>query len=315
MLHRKSPILAAIFGLALLPRLISADDPNLVLTKLPFAIPNAMENTPVVFQGRPLLLLNRRDDTKNNTDGYVASMFLYAIDLQTGQLVARFGEGHSFVSGFVDKNRLHVFASEGSNFDWFQSIFHFWTDDLKQWHREPAIAREGDEHLFNCSVCRDRDGFLMAYESNLPVQFCFRFARSKDLSTWTKIPNLVFAGKGNEYSACPVLRYFDPYYYVIYLHAPVPDHNGFISYVARSKDLKTWEMSPDNPILEAGRGEGINNSDVDLFEFEGNTYLIYATGDQSTWGSARMAMYPGPMHEMFEGWFNRRGEMIDVSQR
>ena len=40
-----------------------------------------MENTPVVFDGRPLLVLNHRDDTKNNTDGYTKSMYLYVLDL------------------------------------------------------------------------------------------------------------------------------------------------------------------------------------------------------------------------------------------
>lgn len=283
------------------------------LVKLPFAVPKAMENTPVVYQGRPLLLLNHRDDTKNKTDKYVDSMYLYAIDLQTGDRVAQFGQGHSFVTGIVDDKRLHVFASQGSNYDWFQSIYHFWSDDLQTWHREPAIERREDEHLFNCSVCRDPQGFLMAYESNQPVTFCFRFARSPDLTSWKPIEGLTFAGKGDEYSACPVIRYFAPYYYVIYLHAPIEGYNGWVSYVARSKDLVSWQLSPANPILAAGEGEGKNNSDVDLFEMAGATYLVYATGDQATWGAARMARYDGPMQELFEGWFPERTEMPQVT--
>ena len=198
-----------------------------------------------MFGDRPLLALNYRDDTKNNTDGYKASMYLFLRDLRTGQEIARFGEGHSFVNAFVNGPELNVFASEGSNRDWFQSIYRFTSTDLKTWKRELAIAREGGEHLFNCSVCRDDQGFLMAYESNLPVQFCFKFARSKDLAKWEKIPGLVFAGvDGKEYSACPVIRYFAPYYYVIYLHAAIPGHNGWVSFLARSKDLVTWELSP-----------------------------------------------------------------------
>ncbi len=34
--------------------------PNPPLVKLPFAFPKGMENTPVVFQGRPLLVQNDR---------------------------------------------------------------------------------------------------------------------------------------------------------------------------------------------------------------------------------------------------------------
>lgn len=290
--------------------------PKVPLIKLPVNFGSAMENTPVVFNDRPLLLFNRRDDTKNKTDEYTRSMHLYIQDLATGQELARFGEGHSFVSGFVRGPELNVFASEGSNHDWFQSIYRFWSADLKSWKRELAIPREGDEHLFNCSVCEDGQGYLMAYESNLPVQFCFKFARSKDLARWEKLGGLIFAGvEGKEYSACPVIRFFAPYYYVIYLHAAIPGHRGWVSFLARSTDLASWELSPLNPILEAGPGEGINNSDVDLFEWEGHTYLYYATGDQATWGSVRMAMYPGPMKAFYEACFPAGAKTVRVSAR
>ena len=284
------------------------------LTKLPVAIgPNAMENTPVLFDGRPLLVLNRRDDTKNKTDGYKKSMQLYIMDLTTGREIATFGEGHSFANAFVNGSELNVFASEGSNHDWFQSLYRFSSTDLKTWKREPAIAQAPGEHLFNASVCRDERGFVMAYESDQPVMFCFKFARSADLRTWDKLDGLVFTGVGGEYSACPVLRHLAPYYYVIYLHAAVPGHPGWISFVARSKDLVGWELSPFNPILEAGPGEGVNNSDVDLFEFEGNTYLYYATGDQQSWGSVRLAMFAGPMKEFFASLFPEGAPTIKVS--
>jgi hypothetical protein len=285
------------------------------LTKLPLALPKAMENTPVVFNGRPLHVLNHRDDTKNQTDDHTKSMYLYVVDLATGNEICRFGEGHSFANAFVDGSQLHVFASEGTNRDWFQSLYHFSSRDLKTWTRELAIPREGDEHLFNASVCHDERGFLMAYESNKPVQFCFKFARSTNLSKWEKVPGLIFTGVNHEYSACPVIRYFSPYYYVIYLHSPIAGHNGYVSFMARSKDLAAWELSPFNPILEAGPGEGINNSDVDLFEWEGKTYITYATGDQSTWGSVRVALYDGPMQEFFTSHFPAGTPTVKASAR
>ena len=39
----------------------------------------------------------------------------------------------------------------------------------------------------------------MAYESNKPVSFCFKFARSDDLAHWEKLPGLTFTGVNNEY--------------------------------------------------------------------------------------------------------------------
>jgi hypothetical protein len=53
-----------------------AEQPKVPLVKLPVTFGAAMENTPFVFGGRPLLALNYRDDTKNNTDAYKASMYL-----------------------------------------------------------------------------------------------------------------------------------------------------------------------------------------------------------------------------------------------
>lgn len=292
------------FALVILAAAIRAEEPGRPeLTKLPFAFAKGMENTPLQYKGRLLLLMNRRDDTKSEKDGYRNSMYGYFIDLRTGEEFGRFAAGHSFVNGYVEGDRLHVFASQGTDRDWFQSIDHFWTDDLKTWQQEEAIHKAPDEHLFNSSVCRDDQGYLMAYESNRPVQFCFRFARSPDLRHWTTVPNLCYRGERNEYSACPAIRYFKPYYYVLYLHAATKNHPSWVTYIARSKDLATWEISPLNPVLEAGPSEGINNSDVDVIEIDRKTYLTYATGDQATWSAVRMAMYAGPLQDFLAAWF------------
>jgi len=278
-----------------------------VLTKLPFAFSDVgrtpMENTPVIFQSRLLLVSNYRPGLgeAKGKDAY-----LYIDDLQTGKQVARFGQGHSFVSAYVNGNELNVFALEFSDFGRVMNstgIDRLTTTDLKNWKTEKIILPEGTEHLFNSSVCRGDKGYVMAYESDKPVQFCFKFAHSNDLAKWDKIPGLAFTGEKHEYSACPLIRYFKPYYYVIYLHNKIAGHNGYISYLARSKNLVDWELSSFNPILEAAAGEGLNNSDVDILEYEGKTYLYYATGDQETWGTVRVAMYDGTEKAFFENHF------------
>lgn len=284
------------------------DKPELI--KLPFSFSerggerSPMENTPVLFNDRLLLVANFRPP--NGAKYNEGDSYLYIDDLVTGEEVARFGALHSFVSAFVSGDELHVFALDFSDSGkvWESNgVNRFTTKDLKNWKTEKVLLPDGEESLFNTSVCADESGYLMAYESNQPVQFCFKFARSNDLSNWQKIPDIVFTGQNVEYSACPVIRYVAPYYYVMYLHTPIAGHNGYITYMARSTDLKIWELSPYNPILAAGPGEGINNSDVDLFEFEGRTYLYYATGDQDTWSSIRIAMYNGPMDDFYKSHF------------
>ena len=289
-----------------------------VLTKLPFAFcadgQTVMENTPVLFKSQVLLVANFRPSGGSNVaekDSYLCIQ-----DLQTGKEVTRFGTSHSFASAYVLNNELNVFALDfsASGKVWEPGgIDRFVTTDLKSWKIEKILLPEGGEHLFNASVCKDEKGYLMAYESDKPVQFCFRFARSTDLSKWERIPGITFLGEHHEYSACPVIRYHQPFYYVIYLHAPLEGHNGWISYMARSKNLENWELSPYNPILEAGAGEGTNNSDVDLMEYQGKTYLYYATGDQATWGTVRVAMYDGSEKEFFETHFPKSTKHILIS--
>lgn len=290
-----------------------------VLTKLPFAFSDIgrtpMENTPVVFQSRLLLVANNRP---GGGDAKGEDAYLYIDDLQTGKEVARFGQGHSFVSAYVNDGELNVFALEFTDFGRVMNstgINRLVTSDLKTWKTEKVIVPEENEHLFNSSVCRDDKGYVMAYESDKPVQFCFKFARSTDLSKWEKIPDLVFTGEKHEYSACPLIRYFKPYYYVIYLHAPIEGRNGWISYLARSKDLADWELSPFIPILEAEAGEGKNNSDVDILEYKGKTYLYYATGDQETWGTVRVALFNGTEKAFFENHFPKNSKLTKITAK
>ncbi len=292
------------------------------LIKLPFAFSGTerepMENTPVIFNSRLLLVANFRPSGGSDVDE--KNSYLYIDDLVTGEEILRFGTTHSFVSAFVNNSELNVFALDftTSGKVWESNgIDRFVTTDLKNWKSEKVILPEGNEHLFNSSVCRDDKGYVMAYESDKPVQFCFKFARSCDLSKWKKIPGLVYTGENNEYSACPVIRYFTPYYYVIYLHAPIPGHNGWIAYMSRSIDLINWELSPFNPILEANKkiGEGINNSDVDILEYEGRTYLYYAIGDQATWTTIRVAMYNGSMKTFYENHFPEGNILKKISTK
>ena len=289
------------------------------IVKLPFAFSDVgrtpMENTPVAFNSKLLIVANYRP---GGAEAKGENAYLYIDDLRTGGEVARFGQGHSFVSAFVNDNELNVFALEFFDFGRVMNssgIDRLVSTDLENWETEKVILPEGDEHLFNSSVCRDDKGYVMAYESDKPVQFCFKFARSANLSKWEKVNGLVFTGEKREYSACPVIRYFAPYYYVIYLHAPVKGHNGWISYMGRSTDLETWELSPFNPVLEADLGEGKNNSDVDILEYEGKTYLYYATGDQETWGTMRVAMFDGTEEAFFEAYFPEGMTLTRISAK
>jgi len=71
------------------------------------------------------------------------------------------------------------------------------------------------------------------------------------------------------------------WYYLLYLEHRTPRW-FFQTYLARSRDLVSWELSPANPILTPDLDDGINASDPDLIEFRGRTHLYYSVGDQRT---------------------------------
>jgi hypothetical protein len=257
-----------------------------------------------VFQGQNYLFESYRASPETT----YGNMYLQLKNLDTGAYSNPFAYGFSLGCAFVAGTQINVFASDRTSDDWFHDIYRFTSTNGTNWTRSagPVVARSGGEHLLNSSVCQDDQGYLMAYESDSPRSFCFKFARSTDLATWTKLDAPAFLGPGgNEYSACPCLRYANGYYYAMYLaENPVQGgQSGYATEIARSKDLTNWEFSSQNPVLTPSGGEGINNSDVDCFEMGGKTYVYYATGDQQTWVNVKCAVYDGSMAEFLGSYF------------
>jgi hypothetical protein len=255
------------------------------------------EVSPVVWKDRLVLLKCNRPASGGTREDY----FLTLEDVESGQELARFGTGYGLASAFVWNDTMHVFASRYESGDW-NDVTSFKSNDLKNWTSDTAIAQER-EHLFNSSVTAGEKGFVMAYESNDPnhTPFTIKFAVSTDLETWTKVPDALLGP--DRYAACPAIRYAKGYYYVLYLEHRSPRW-FFETFLARSKDLKEWELSPANPILTPGLNDGINASDPDLTEYKGQTYLYYSAGDQRTWSKLKRAVFPGEVSEFLGGYFS-----------
>jgi hypothetical protein len=270
---------------------LTIDEPNLG---------DFCEAAPIVWQDRLALMKCLRPAT----GGTKADYHLALEDVETGRELARFAEGYSLASALVHDGTLHVFASRFEPDGW-NDVTLFKSKDLRAWQQKIVVKQER-EHLFNSSVCAADNGFVMAYESDDPnlVPFTVKFATSPDLENWTKKPEAVFGT--DRYAACPCLRYANGTYYLLYLEHRTP--RWFLeTYLARSKDLMSWELSPANPILTPGLEDGINASDPDLIEFQGQTYLYYSVGDQRTWSKLKRAVYPGPMAEFLAGTFAAPG--------
>lgn len=261
------------------------------LVKEPGYISDTCEAGPFVWQGRLLLLeCIRRHPSRRKRDHYIVIN-----DAETREELARFAAGYSLASIIPEGDELYVYAARWQNRTW-NDVTLFRSRDMREWTKRIVIRQEPREGLFNTSVCRTDDGFIMAYESNDPLYkpFTIKFARSPDLVHWEKVERALL--HPDRYAACPCIRYHDGHYYVLYLEHMEPDWR-FETYMTRSRDLISWEDSPRNPILAPEEGEGINTSDPDLVEYEGRVYLYYSIGDQRTYAKLKRATFDGSLPE------------------
>ena len=259
------------------------------------------EIAPFIWKGRLCHLECVRPASGGNAEEY----YLLLRDAESGKELGRCAEGYGLASAIVYAKKLYIFASRMEDGHW-RDVTLFKSSDLKNWKTKLVLKGEGEE-IFNTSVCKAADGFLMAYESNDPAfpPFTIKFTRSSDLEHWDKIPGAIFGR--NRYTACPCIRYVKGWYYLLYLEHQKPRW-VFETYIARSKDLHHWELSLDNPVLRAeGVDEGINASDPEIIEFQGKTYVYYAVGDQLSWMNVKRAIYPGSIHEFFASFFKAKG--------
>ena len=124
-----------------------------------------------------------------------------------------------------------------------------------------------------------------------------------------------------KYTACPALRFFDGLYYLIYLEAKAGP--TYETHIVRSRDLIHWENSPLNPVLQysaedklianpkltpkqrelIARAVDVNNSDVDLCEFQGRTIIYYSWGNQKGTEFLGEAVYEGNLASLLRGFF------------
>jgi alpha-L-fucosidase len=280
-----------------------------------------VEATPVVFRDRLYRFEYVRKDYKPNTSG--DSHFRF-IDVATGEATPAFAHGYDLGCAYAEGGSMWAFGVD----KWDGAkIVAFRSTDLTHWEKQPALELPG-WGLFNSSVCRAGDRYVMAIEVGRPpevvgVPFTARFAESRDLEHWMLLPeDRVFTKE--RYSACPSIRFLDGLFYMTYLEAkPGPRYE---THIVRSKDLIRWESSPLNPVLVASEedkrianpkltaeqrskvagAEDRNNSDVDFCEYRGRTIIYYSWGNQQGTEFLAEAAFDGSLASFLHRFFPDR---------
>src|SRR5688500_14942620 len=143
--------------------------PHPAIRKLGTVAHRLAETTPIVFRDR-FFRLEYVHPTYDGADpdGTPYSRFT---DVESGDTTPPMAHGHHLSSAIVHENEVYVFALAGDATNprkWGQSAIDvFRSRDLQQWTRSGALSLPGWE-LYNNSVCRGPDGFVMAFEAGAP---------------------------------------------------------------------------------------------------------------------------------------------------
>ena len=279
---------------------------------------DVVETTPIVFQDRLYRFEYVRPHYPSNATG---DSYFRFVEVESGCPTPAFAAGYHLGSAHMQDDTVYVYGVER----WGRStIYVFWSQDLETWSSQPALTLPG-WGAYNNSICQGSDRFIMAFEVGEPpdivgARFTNYFAESGDLLNWTLLPReCVFAR--DRYTACPVLRFLHGYYYMIYLEArPGPTYEP---HIVRSHDLVHWESSPLNPVMQyspedklianpklspdqqdrIANAVNVNNSDVDLCEFNGKVILYYSWGNQHGIEHLAQAVYEGTLERFLKGFF------------
>jgi len=278
-----------------------------------------VETTPIVFHKRLYRFEYVRPNYPSNPTG---DSYFRFMEVESREPTPAFAVGHHLGNAHVQEDTVYVYGVE----HWGRSTIQvFWSQDLRTWSSQPALTLP-DWGIYNNSVCQGPDRFIMVFEVGEPPdivgeRFTNYFAESDDLLNWTLLPSECVFSK-DRYTACPALRFLsDGYYYMIYLEArPGPTYEP---HIVRSQDLVHWESSPLNPLMQhspedklianpkltphqrerIAEAVNINNSDVDLCEFNGKVILYYSWGNQKGIEYLAQAEYEGTLERFLRGFF------------
>lgn len=256
-----------------------------------------VEATPVVFKGKLWLFQYMHSEYEGGAVKGPHFRFLDMSDLKTA--TPPFGKGFCFGSAFVDGDRMVVTAVSGDK----KKFCMMESTDLANWTTPRTILEGKGWKGFNNSLCKAGDRYVIAFELGEPKDivgrgFTMFFAESRDLREWKIIDGAIY-GK-TIYTGAPLLRYHGGWFYFFYLENCGRGCRMYRTRVARSRDLKNWNLSPwvvlahgdddraPHPkarlspelLAKLPSAANLNASDLDMCEYGDGLVCSYSWGNQ-----------------------------------
>ena len=287
---------------------------------------SVVETTPLVWNDRLIRFEWVRNSTWGGPGGVDRKIGCYQfVDMETEEGLGEFALDHAFGCAYTENGKMFVHGVRGGGGG--NVIDTFISDDLKSWESSTALVFPENIKLFNTSVCKAGDKYVMAIEvgGNDPmvgVGFTCVFAESPDLINWTLLDHEKFSYSKDRYTACPCIRYYDGYYYIICLER-APFHR-WIPYIARSRDLADYELGVINPFMWFDNDDkkvirperftedeldyianavNCNCSDIDMCNYGDKTVITYSWGNQLGKEFLAIAEYDGSEEELLKSFF------------
>lgn len=286
-----------------------------------------VETTPVVWKDELLRFEWVRNNQWGAVDGITREVGCYRFArMADNASVCEFAEDHAFGCCHAEGDTMYAYGVRGEGGG--NVIDAFWSSDMKNWEQKEIIRFDEGIHVYNNSVCKGPDGYIMAIEINgkttpWPCKgFTCVFAKSADLVNWEMLDMATHAYEPSRYTACPVLRYADGWYYMICLES-MPCHR-WVPYITRTKDFENFQMGHFNPVMWFDDDDRIvqhpewftaeqldyianaadcNNSDLDICEYNGKTVILYSWGNQLGKEFLAEAEYDGSMEEFLKSFY------------
>lgn len=287
---------------------------------------SAVEATPVVWKDKLLRFEWSRNSEWGKPGGVKRETgCYYFIDMETEAVVSEFAEGHAFGCCYTENEKMYVHGVKGNGGG--NEISTFVSSDLQHWEQSTALVLPEQIQIYNTSVCKAGDRYVMAIEIGgddpaVGRPYTCVFAESKDLVHWNMLDMMEYSYCRDRYTACPCLRYYDGYFYIICLES-APFHR-WIPYIARSHDLRDFELGVINPVMwfdnddkkvihperftkeqleYLSKAVNCNNSDFDMCDYGGKVVITYSWGNQYGKEFLALAEYDGTQEEFVKSFF------------
>jgi len=301
------------------------------IKKLGACSPNG-EMTPFVWNGR--LYRAELVDPGKGTDSSILRR-VGIRDVETGEFISYLAEDSYFHSAFIDGDVAYVTGVCMARRD---TIRIYESRDLINWTARDLFTNPGWVY-FNSQIVKGHDGYTIIIESGAGVYphlaedeaprkyvgtngWTMFFAKSPDMKTW-RFLDYEKPFSRDEHTGGPALKYSDGWYYLLG-DCKIPRY-VYTSYMYRTRDFETWYVGYYNPIIMPSDEDrkispnykditeeererlktafNVNNTDLDLCEWQGKTYINYLCGNQL--GNYWMceAICDMPLADFFKSYF------------